>query len=70
MARSIELARLSAEHGSHPFGCVITANGALVAEAENAVVTEIDPTAHAEIMAIRRACKARGGLDLSDCTLY
>jgi guanine deaminase len=70
MARSIELARLSAEHGSHPFGCVITANGELVAEAENTVITDLDPTAHAEIAAIRKACLALGSLDLKGCTLY
>ncbi len=71
MARSIELARLSAEHGSHPFGCLITsATGELVAEAENTVVTDVDPTAHAEIAAIRKACRALGTMDLSGCTLY
>jgi tRNA(Arg) A34 adenosine deaminase TadA len=70
MARSIELARLSAEHGNHPFGCVITAKGLLLAESQNLVVTDLDPTAHAEIAAIRKACRAQGSLDLSDCTLY
>jgi guanine deaminase len=70
MARSIELARLSAEHGSHPFGCVITLGGELLAESENTVVTALDPTGHAEIAAIRKACLARGSLDLSGCTLY
>jgi tRNA(Arg) A34 adenosine deaminase TadA len=70
MARSIELARLSAEHGNHPFGCVITAGGELLVESENYVITDLDPTGHAEIAAIRKACRARGSLDLSDCTLY
>jgi tRNA(Arg) A34 adenosine deaminase TadA len=70
MERSIELARLSAEHGNHPFGCVITANGQLVVESENFVVTDFDPTAHAEIAAIRLACRQRSSIDLSDCTLY
>jgi guanine deaminase len=71
MARSIELARLSEENGNHPFGCVITsANGELVAESENTVVTHLDPTGHGEINAIRKACDALGSLDLSGCTLY
>jgi len=70
MERSIELARLSAEHGSHPFGCVITLNGELLAESENTVVTDLDPTGHAEIAAIRKACRIRGSLDLTGCTLY
>jgi tRNA(adenine34) deaminase len=71
MARSIELARLSAEHGSHPFGCVITtASGELVAESENTVVNQLDPTGHAEIAAIRKACLALRSLDLSGLTLY
>src|ERR1700722_11328851 len=70
MERSIELARASAENGSHPFGCVITSGGVLGAESENTVVTDLDPTGHAEIAAIRKACRARGSLDLSDCTLY
>src|SRR6266545_2068063 len=71
MVRSIELARLSAEHGNHPFGCVITAGGGeLLVESENFVVTDLDPTGHAEIAAIRKACRLRGGFDLSDCTLY
>ena len=71
MERCIELARLSVEHGNHPFGSLIVdGSGALLAESENFVATEFDPTAHAEIGAIRLACRARGGLDLADCTLY
>ncbi len=70
MARSIELARLSDEHGNHPFGCVITAGGQLLVESENTVLTDLDPTGHAEIAAIRKACLARGNFDLSDCSLY
>ncbi|MEA2641727.1 MAG: hypothetical protein QOF51_3121 [Chloroflexota bacterium] len=70
MERSIELARLSAEHGSHPFGCVITVGGELLVESENTVVPELDPTGHAEIAAIRKACRALGSLELASCTLY
>ena len=70
MTRAIELSRLSVDHDNHPFGCVITAGGELVAESENTVVTDFDPTGHAEIAAIRKACRVRGSNDLSDCTLY
>jgi tRNA(Arg) A34 adenosine deaminase TadA len=70
MTRSIELARLSVEHGNHPFGALITANGELFVEAENVVVTDFDPSGHAEIAAIRKACRERGSLELKDCTLY
>jgi guanine deaminase len=70
MARAIELARISAEHGSHPFGCVITLNGALLAESENTVVPGLDPTGHAEIAAIRKACLASRSLMLAGATLY
>lgn len=68
--RCIELARISAERGNHPFGSLITRGDSLVAEGENLVVTDLDPTAHAETVAIRNACRALGSLDLSGCTLY
>src|SRR6266508_3165488 len=68
--RCIELARVSAQRGNHPFGSLITRNGALVAEGENLVITELDPTAHAETVASRNACRAVGSLDLTGCTLY
>jgi tRNA(Arg) A34 adenosine deaminase TadA len=48
MRRCIELARLSVERGDHPFGALVTRGGELVAEGLNSVVTELDPTAHAE----------------------
>ena len=68
--RCIELARAAVGRGDQPFGSVIVRAGEIVAEGENTVVTDLDPTAHAEVVAIRNACRALGRLDLSDCTLY
>ncbi|HEX3244694.1 MAG TPA: nucleoside deaminase [Chloroflexota bacterium] len=70
MRRCIELARLSVERGDHPFGALVTRGGELLAEGLNSVVTELDPTAHAETVAMRNACRAMGALDLSGATLY
>ena len=70
MARSIELARRSDERGNHPFGCVITANGDLVAESENTVVTGRDCTGHAETNLMRLASQHFSEEQLGDCTLY
>lgn len=53
-----------------PFGAVIMKDGAVVAVASNSVLKDNDPTAHAEINAIRQACKTLGTYDLSGCELY
>jgi tRNA(adenine34) deaminase len=68
--RCIELAAEAAKRGDHPFGALILRDGALVAEGPNLVLTDMDPTAHGEVIAIRRACQTLGRQDLSDCTLY
>jgi tRNA(Arg) A34 adenosine deaminase TadA len=68
--RCIELARAAAGRGNAPFGSVIVREGRIVAEGENTVDTDLDPTAHAETVAIRNACRALGRLDLADCELY
>jgi guanine deaminase len=71
MERAHNLATESVEQGTGPFGCVITdAANQLVAEGHNRVSELVDPTAHAEIVAIRRACLQRGTFDLSGCHLY
>jgi tRNA(adenine34) deaminase len=70
MARCIDLAREAAARGDHPFGSVIVRDGRALAEAGNRVVTDVDPTAHAETAAIRAACRALGTRDLSGATLY
>lgn len=53
-----------------PFGAVIVRNGKIIAKAHNEVIKTNDPTAHAEIVAIRRASNSLGRFDLSDCEIY
>ena len=56
--------------GANPIGCVIVRDGRVLAEGCNEVDLRHDPTAHAEIVTIRRACEALGVSDLRDATLY
>jgi guanine deaminase len=71
MTRAIEiaLANVASDRGG-PFGAVIVRDGRIVAEAANRVVATNDPTAHAEVEAIRAACRALGSFELADCVLY
>ncbi len=62
-------AGMKAGHGG-PFGAVIVRDGSIVARAHNEVLTSNDPTAHAEILAIRRASVELKRFDLSDCEIY
>ncbi len=71
MNRAIELAREGMDNGDGgPFGCVIVKEGIIVAEGNNCVTKENDPTAHAEIVAIRRACDVLGSFQLTGCDIY
>ena len=63
-------ARAAAEAGEVPIGCVIVCDGDLLAQAGNRTLADRDPTAHAEIVAIRRAAEAMGTERLVDCDLY
>ena len=70
MALALDEARAAGARGEVPVGCVIVRDGKVVASAGNRTLTDRDPTAHAEIVAIRSACAARGTERLSDCDLY
>lgn len=71
MARAIELAIENARSGpGGPFGAVIVKDGAIVAEGVNGVTVSNDPTAHAEIVAIRNACKKIGAFQLNGFDIY
>ena len=71
MMRAITLAieNVRASRGG-PFGCVIAAGTEIVSEGANLVTASNDPTAHAEVVAIRRACEARKSFELRGCDLY
>lgn len=71
MKRAIELAIANVRSGNGgPFACLIEKGGSIVAEGANVVTANNDPTAHAEIVAIRSACTALKSFQLGDCDLY
>ena len=70
MRLAIELAVENVKNGGGPFGAVIVRNGEVVATGANRVTPNNDPTAHAEVMAIRAACTKLGTFDLSGCVIY
>jgi len=71
MRQAIELATENVTSGrGGPFGAVIVKDGVAIASAANLVTTNNDPTAHAEITAIRKACAALGTFSLEGCELY
>ncbi len=70
MKEAIKLSVENVKNGGGPFGAVIVKDGKIVGKGANSVTTHNDPTAHAEIVAIRNAAKELGTFDLSDCTIY
>ena len=70
MKRAIELSIKSVGLGGGPFGSVIVKNDKVIAEGLNKVTLNNDPTAHGEIVAIRKACKNLGNFNLSGCELF
>lgn len=67
---TIDLALRNVEDGGRPFACVIVRGGEIIAESPNLVVQTNDPTAHAEVVAIREACTKLGTPDLEGCEIY
>lgn len=70
LARAIDLAVTNVADGGGPFGAVVVRDGVVVAEGQNRVTRDLDPTAHAEVTAIRAAGRALGDFSLAGCTLY
>ena len=70
MLRAIELSLNSVNNEGGPFGCVITKQNKIIAEGSNKVTLLNDPTAHAEIVAIREACMKLNTFNLTGCDLY
>ena len=70
MRQAIAVAKEGIEKGQTPFGACIARDGQVVVAAHNNVWADTDITAHAEIVAIRRACRKLGSVDLSGCVIY
>jgi len=70
MRRALELAREAAARGEVPVGAIVVRNGEIIAEGSNRREEDKDPTAHAELLAIRAAARALGGWRLTGTTLY
>ncbi len=70
MDMALEEARAAAVRGEVPVGCVIVRSGKVIGRAGNRTLTDRDPTAHAELVAIREAAMALGSERLEDCDLY
>jgi guanine deaminase len=70
LLRAIEIAKKSVAEGGGPFGAVVVKDDMIISEASNRVVLNNDPTAHAEILAIRQASSYLSTFELNECTLY
>ena len=70
MDLALEEARVAAQAGEVPIGCVLVCDGEVIAQSGNRTLAERDPTAHAEMVAIRRAAEALGSERLLECDLY
>jgi tRNA(Arg) A34 adenosine deaminase TadA len=71
MARAIQLSIENVQSGrGGPFGAVVVKDGAIIGEAANQVTSTNDPTAHAEVVAIRTACRRLASFDLEGCEIY
>lgn len=67
---AVDLARQNVANGGGPFGAIVVQGEQIIASSGNRVTPNLDPTAHAEVMAIRQACQVVGDFQLTDCVLY
>lgn len=70
LSKAIELARANITQGGRPFGAVVVRDGEIIATGVNEILSTNDPTAHAELTAIRAASRKLGSPDLSGCSVY
>ena len=70
MRRCLDLASISYENEEVPIGAVLTLKNKIISESHNSVISDLDPTSHAEIKVIRDAAKKLGNYRLNDTTLY
>ena len=70
MLEAIQVANKNIENQGGPFGAVIVKNGEIIASSGNSVTLDNDPTAHAEVNTIRKACKRLGTFNLEGCEIY
>ncbi len=70
MTRALALARRAGEQGEVPVGALVVVDGAVIGEGWNSPLTRVDPTAHAEMLALREAAAAAGNYRLEQATLY
>jgi guanine deaminase len=70
LSLAVDLAVRNVAEGGGPFGALVVADGGVLAEGQNRVTRDNDPTAHAEVVAIRAACAKRGDFSLAGATLY
>ena len=70
LQQAVELARENVANGGGPFGALVVRAGQIIAKGGNRVTANLDPTAHAEVVAIRNACERLADFQLTDCILY
>jgi guanine deaminase len=70
MEQAIDLAAANVRRGGGPFAALVVKDGVVIASGANRVTLANDPTAHAEVVAIREACRALGGFQLAGCEVY
>lgn len=70
MAAALDEARAAAAAGEVPIGAVVVHHGAMISRGQNRVLRDLDPTAHAEMLALRAAARSLGNYRLAECNLY